>query len=75
MAEGTNIRTTAIFPGAVKTKLLNTVAPSETKAMVEKFYETVGISPAAVANAVLYALSQPDDVDVSELTIRPSREA
>ena len=75
VAEGTNIRTTAIFPGAVKTELLNTVAPSETKAMVEKFYETVGISPAAVANAVLYALSQPDDVDVSELTIRPSREA
>lgn len=75
VAEGTNIRTTTIFPGAVKTELLNTVAPSETKAMVEKFYETVGISPAAIANAVLYALSQLDDVDVSELTIRPSREA
>ncbi len=31
----TNIRTTTIYPGAIKTELLNTVAPSETKTMVE----------------------------------------
>lgn len=35
--EGSNIRTTTIYPGAVKTELLNTIAPSETKTMVEKF--------------------------------------
>ena len=43
VTEGTSIRTTAIYPGAVKTELLNTIAPSETKAMVEKFYEDAGL--------------------------------
>lgn len=75
VAEGTNIRTTTIFPGAIKTELLNTVAPSETKKAVEAFYENVGLAPSAIAGAVLYALSQPDEVDVSELTVRPARES
>lgn len=75
VAEGTNIRTTTIFPGAIKTELLNTVAPSETKKAVEAFYENVGLAPSAIAGAVLYALSQPDEVDVSELTVRPAKEA
>ena len=74
VAEGTNIRTTTIFPGAIKTELLNTVAPSETKKAVEAFYENVGLSPCAIANAVLYALSQSEEVDISELTVRPAKE-
>lgn len=75
VAEGTNIRTTAIYPGAVKTELLNTVAPSQAKSMVEEFYKNVGIEPEIIANAVLYAVSQPDNVDVSDLTVRPSKES
>ena len=74
VAEGSNIRTTTIFPGAIKTELLNTVAPSETKKAVEAFYENVGISPSAIADAVLYALSQPDGIDVSEIVVRPAME-
>lgn len=73
--EGTNIRTTTIYPGAIKTELLNTVAPSETKTMVEEFYKNVGIEADAVANAVLYAISQPDNVDVSDLVVRPRLES
>lgn len=73
--EGTNIHATTIYPGAVKTELLNTIAPSETKAMVEKFYEDAGMTPDIIANAVLYALSQPDHVNVSDLVVRPSKEA
>lgn len=73
--EGTNIRTATIYPGAVKTELLNTIAPSETKSMVEEFYQNVGLEPGVIANAVLYAISQPDNVDVSDLTVRPSRES
>ena len=73
--EGTNIHTTTIYPGAVKTELLNTIAPSETKTMVEKFYEEAGMTPDIIANAVLYALSQPDSVNVSDLVVRPSKES
>lgn len=75
VAEDTNIHTTTIYPGAVKTELLNTIAPSETKAMVEKFYEEAGLTPDIIANAVLYAISQPDNVNVSDLVVRPSKEA
>lgn len=73
--EGTNIHATTIYPGAVKTELLNSIAPSETKTLVEKFYEDAGLTPDAIANAVLYALSQPENVNVSDLVIRPSKEA
>ena len=57
------------------TELLNTVAPSETKTMVEQFYEQAGMTPDVIANAVLYALSQPDSVNVSDLVVRPAMES
>lgn len=72
--EGTNIRTTTIYPGAIKTELLNTVAESEAKNMVSQFYENVGLTPNVIANAVLYAVSQPDNVVVSDLVVCPSME-
>ena len=40
--------------------------------MVEEFYKNVGLEPSAIANAVLYAISQPDNVDVSDLGVRPA---
>lgn len=72
--ENTNIRTTTIYPGAIKTELLDTIAPSETKSQVEAFYQSVGLEPDVIADAVLYAIAQPDNVDVSDLAIRPSKE-
>ena len=74
VTEHTNIRTTIIYPGAIKTELLNTIAPSETKSMVEEFYKNVGLTPDAIAGAVLYAVSQPDNVDVSDIIVRPTME-
>ena len=71
VTEGSNIHAATIYPGAVKTELLNSVAPSETKTMVEKFCEQAGMTPDVIANAVLYALSRPDNVNVSDLVIRP----
>lgn len=72
--EGKNIRTTTIYPGAIKTELLNTVAENEHKRNVEGFYEKFGLEPETIANAVLYAISQPDHVDVSDLVVRPTFE-
>ena len=73
--EGSNIRTTTIYPGAIKTELLNTVAESEMKNIVSQFYENVGLTPDVIANAVLYAISQPDNVTVSDLVVVPSMES
>ena len=72
--EGSIIRTTTIYPGAIKTELLNTVAESPAKDMVSQFYENVGLTPDVIANAVLYAVSQPDNVAVPDLVVCPSME-
>lgn len=72
--ENTNIRTTLIYPGAIKTELLNTVPASEMKTQVEAFYDAVALTPDVIANAVLYALSQPENVDVSDIIVRPAKE-
>lgn len=72
--EGSNIRTTTIYPGAIKTELLNTVAESAAKDMVSQFYENVGLTPDVIANAVLYAVSQPDNVAVPDIVVCPSME-
>lgn len=72
--EGKNMRTTTIYPGAIKTELLNHVVENDQKKMVEGFYEQFGLQPETIANAVLYAISQPDGVDVSDLVVRPTFE-
>ncbi len=72
--ENNHIRSTVLYPGAVQTELLNTVAPSKRKEQVEEFYQNVGIGPDAIAEAVLYALTQPSNVDVSEIMVRPTLE-
>ena len=69
-AERSGVRATVIYPGAVKTELLDTVAPSETKDAVARFYETTGLDAQIIADAVAYALSQPANVDVSDLAVR-----
>lgn len=72
--ENKNIRTTTIYPGAVKTELLNGVVENEHKKMVEGFYENFGLEANDIARAVLYAIEQPDNVDISDLVIRPTFE-
>jgi NADP-dependent 3-hydroxy acid dehydrogenase YdfG len=39
-----------------------------------KIYENVGLTPDVIANAVLYAVSQPDNVAVPDLVVCPSME-
>lgn len=75
IAEGTNIRTTTLYPGAMNTGLLSTITDAGARERAEDMYRKVGISPRAVADAVLYAVSQPGSVDVSDLVVRPSAEA
>jgi NADP-dependent 3-hydroxy acid dehydrogenase YdfG len=34
--------------------------------------DEIGIPPKAIADAVMYAISQPDNVDVGDIVIRPT---
>ncbi|PDS95821.1 oxidoreductase [Rhizobium sp. S9] len=69
--ETNRIRVTVISPGTTTSELAETITdPTARDAM--KAFRAITISPEAVANAILYAISQPDDVDVSEIIIRPT---
>lgn len=70
--ENPDIRTTVIYPGAVKNELLNSVSPSAMKDQAAKFYEQVGIEPVDIANAVTVAVSQLKNVDISDVVVQPS---
>lgn len=59
----------------MRTELLNTVAPSAAKTAVEAFYAQNAIEADDIANAVLYAIGQRDDVDVAEIVVRSVSEA
>jgi NADP-dependent 3-hydroxy acid dehydrogenase YdfG len=40
-----------------------------------KEFRKIALTPDAIALAVLYAVSQPDDVDVNEVIVRPTASA
>ena len=68
-----NIRTTAISPGAVATELPNSITEPDIAANVRKGYE-IAIPADSFARMVVFAMSQPEDVDVNEILFRPTRQ-
>ena len=68
-----NIRTTIVAPGAVATELPDSVTEADVAAGVKAFYE-IAIPADSFARAVVYALSQPDDVDINEILFRPTQQ-
>lgn len=68
------IRITGISPGMVKTDFSNNMKNQETRAAITEKMEQLAIGPEAIAAAVLYAISQPKDVEVGDIVIRPARQ-
>lgn len=73
--EGTNIRTATIYPAAINTELLHRISEPGTAAGMAALYAQVGIPPERIANAVAFAIEQPADTNVSELTVGPTAQA
>jgi NADP-dependent 3-hydroxy acid dehydrogenase YdfG len=67
------IRSTNISPGAVATELTNTITDKNTAAGMNQL-NAIAIDADAIARAIAYAIEQPDDVDVNEMIIRPTRQ-
>ncbi|WP_296059962.1 SDR family oxidoreductase [uncultured Amphritea sp.] len=68
------VRVTDIQPGAVDTELPDSIIHEKIRAAVkDNMYgeDMLNLAPEDIANAILYALTQPAHVDVSELLIRP----
>jgi NADP-dependent 3-hydroxy acid dehydrogenase YdfG len=67
-----NIRTTIISPGAVATELPNSVTDPQQAERVKTLYENVAIPADSFASTVVFAMSQPDNVDINEILFRPT---
>ncbi|HEX8669118.1 MAG TPA: SDR family oxidoreductase [Allosphingosinicella sp.] len=69
-----NIRTTVISPGAVASELADSITEPDVAAGMRRFYEETAIPADSFARMVLFAMSQPEDVDVNEILFRPTRQ-
>jgi len=65
-------RVTGISPGFVNTELTDHIKDLATRLAIKEKAATIAISPQAIASAVVYAISQPDNVDIGDIVIRPS---
>ena len=68
-----NVRTTVISPGAVATELPNSMTDPAAE-RIKKFYAEVVVPADSFARAVIYAMSQPDEVDINEILFRPTKQ-
>ncbi|MCA9777694.1 MAG: SDR family oxidoreductase [Candidatus Eremiobacteraeota bacterium] len=74
-SEGTNIRTATIYPAAINTELLHTISHEGVAKGMADLYGKVGITADRIANVVAFAIDQPEDTNVSEFTVGPTRQA
>ncbi|MEH1976489.1 MAG: SDR family oxidoreductase [Nostoc sp.] len=72
--ESKNIRVTIISPGVVETELGSDITDDAAKGFLKELRKTA-LTPQAIARSVLFAVSQPDDVDVNEVIVRPTASA
>lgn len=68
---GEHIRCTIISPGAVATELTNSISDPAASQSIDQVYQ-VAIQPEAIAQAIVYALEQPPEVDINEILLRPT---
>jgi NADP-dependent 3-hydroxy acid dehydrogenase YdfG len=69
--ENDRIRVTCIYPGVVESELADTITdPAAAELM--RTYRAIALKSDAIARAVRYAIEQPDDVDVSDIVVRPT---
>ncbi|CCD84667.1 putative enzyme [Bradyrhizobium sp. ORS 285] len=70
--ENDKLRVTCIHPGVVESELASTIT-DESAAEMMRSYRAIALQPDAIGRAVRYAIEQPDDVDVNEIVVRPTR--
>jgi NADP-dependent 3-hydroxy acid dehydrogenase YdfG len=72
--ETDHLRVTVISPGVTESELGSDISVEGTANAVRQL-RTIALDAKAIANAVLYAISQPEDVDVNEMIVRTVRSA
>lgn len=69
--ETDRIRVTVVSPGVTESELAETISDDTAREAMRSF-RRIAIPADAIARAIAYAIAQPDEVDVSELIVRPT---
>jgi NADP-dependent 3-hydroxy acid dehydrogenase YdfG len=69
---GDSLRVTVISPGFTKTEFADDVTNPEIHAQIAEGKARFAMPPAAVARAIAFAISQPPEIDVGEIIVRPT---
>jgi NADP-dependent 3-hydroxy acid dehydrogenase YdfG len=69
---GPNLRVTGISPGFVNTDFAESMTDDKVRSQIIEQRDKMAISPYAIARAIAFAIEQPADVDVGDITVRPT---
>jgi NADP-dependent 3-hydroxy acid dehydrogenase YdfG len=65
------LRTTSVSPGFVRTEL-DTSIDVGVREQIRRNMDEFGLPPEAVARAIVFAIEQPNEVEIGDITIRPT---
>jgi len=68
---GGDIRVTVISPGVTESELADSISDEAARKGMQEFRK-ISIPAEAIARSILFAIEQPDDVDISEIIVRPT---
>ncbi|MFG2195957.1 SDR family oxidoreductase [Streptomyces sp. NPDC048639] len=72
-SDGT-LRVSVVSPGVTESELAESIGDPEARRAMQA-YRSVALPASAIADAVAYAVSQPPEVDVNEVVVRPAASA
>lgn len=70
--ENTAVRVTVVSPGFTQSELADQGGDAQAQGAARAATEQIGLPASAIAEAIGYAIAQPDAVDVSEIVVRPT---
>jgi NADP-dependent 3-hydroxy acid dehydrogenase YdfG len=65
-------RVTGISPGFVNTEFVSRIKNNQVRDSLQSKADQIAIAPEDIAEAIAYAIAQPENVDVGDIVIRPA---
>lgn len=72
---GPHLRVTGISPGFVQTSLAESMPNAQVRAQITAQMNEIAVPPVAIARAIAFAIEQPAEVDVNEISVRPTAQS
>ncbi|RFA26387.1 oxidoreductase [Alkalilimnicola ehrlichii] len=69
--ENDKLRVTCVYPGVVESELADTITDAGAAEAMKSFRQ-IALKPDAIAAAIAHVIAQPDEVDTSDIVVRPT---